>query len=133
MTSKDNRLGKRFKVLIGRFCGYEGKCYQIECGSNRLWLDFGTCGVWFDAHQVEEVKDMKTTNDSFYLVWCPIGKTSPSFRHKYKSEAVEEAKRLAKTNPGSEFFVLETKYSAIIGKCDEREYFPPNEPDGVPF
>lgn len=43
----------------------------------------------------------------FWLVWSPTGKTSPSKRHDLKEEAAAEAERLARANPGAEFYVLE--------------------------
>lgn len=43
---------------------------------------------------------------SFYLVWSPQGTTPPSCRHLSQASADTEAKRLAKTNPGKQFYVL---------------------------
>lgn len=43
--------------------------------------------------------------DPFYLVWNPAGR-SPYFQHMAVDQAVTEAKRLAATNPGHEFYVV---------------------------
>lgn len=44
--------------------------------------------------------------DKFWLVWSPMGRTSPSVRHLTIDTANTEADRLAKLNPGQGFFVL---------------------------
>ena len=42
----------------------------------------------------------------FWLVWNPAGR-SPSHRHKSIEDAVKEAERLARQEPGQRFIVLE--------------------------
>jgi hypothetical protein len=44
----------------------------------------------------------------FYVVWSPQG-SAPTFRHPTKGAAGAEAVRLAGTNPGRDFYVLEAK------------------------
>ena len=41
----------------------------------------------------------------FYVVWSPQG-FAPKFRHGSETSAEEEAKRLARENPGKKFHVL---------------------------
>ena len=45
--------------------------------------------------------------ERFWLVWRPGG--NPSKRHEAESLARREAERLARENPGVEFFVVEAK------------------------
>ena len=45
----------------------------------------------------------------FWLVWSPEGKTMPTFRHQSEFAAQTEAERLARWNPGKQFFVVEAK------------------------
>lgn len=41
----------------------------------------------------------------FYLVWSKQGRT-PVYEHPSRSSAANEAERLARMNPGQDFFVL---------------------------
>lgn len=43
---------------------------------------------------------------AFWMVWSPQGRP-PTHRHESHGSAVTEAERLARTNPGQQFFVLE--------------------------
>jgi len=47
---------------------------------------------------------MKT--ETFWMVWSPQG-TMPTVQHETRHKAVTEAERLARGNPGREFYVLE--------------------------
>jgi hypothetical protein len=49
----------------------------------------------------------------FWMVWCPQ-KGKPNKKHECLSEAKDEAKSLAKANPGYEFFVLNSIGSWMI-------------------
>jgi hypothetical protein len=70
--------------------------------------------VWFlDYHCIKEhfgnirekEKDMTQTRK----FWMITGDgNSPKVRHTNRQDAVREAERLAKSNPGIEFFVLES-------------------------
>lgn len=46
-------------------------------------------------------------SDSFYTVWCENGGT-PTVMHSDHNKAKEEARRLAKANPGRKFWVMES-------------------------
>ena len=48
----------------------------------------------------------------FWLVWAPT-EGAPTRRHKSRGSAGMEAERLARMNPETEFFVLETIGGAI--------------------
>jgi hypothetical protein len=48
---------------------------------------------------------------TFWVVWNPGGR-NPSVRHLDEMAARNEATRLARENPGTEFFVLEANGSA---------------------
>lgn len=50
--------------------------------------------------------------ETFWMVWCPQG-SAPTHRHSSQGSAVTEAERLARTQPGREFYVLQ----AIEGRC----------------
>lgn len=63
----------------------------------------------------------------FWLVWREDG-DAPTFKHKTEREAVDEAKRLAKANPGVRFYVLSTDHAFI--KDDVRAERPVFE---IPF
>lgn len=58
------------------------------------------------------------TDQAFWLVWNPRGH-APTVRHDSEESAVTEATRLARTNPGYEFFVLraEAKYLKADVQC----------------
>ncbi len=43
---------------------------------------------------------------AFWMVWSPQGRP-PTHRHQFHGLAVSEAERLARNNPGQQFFVLE--------------------------
>lgn len=59
------------------------------------------CGI------VGKIKGERAMNVDriFYMVLNPNGRM-PSFRHDTHKSAVDEAQRLAKENPGQEFFIL---------------------------
>lgn len=46
-----------------------------------------------------------TKEPPFWLVWSPQGQP-PRYRHQSRSLAEDEALRLARANPGNEFYVL---------------------------
>lgn len=45
------------------------------------------------------------TDQRFYMVWNPHGR-APTYRHPTYQVAKEEARRLARENPGNRFIVL---------------------------
>jgi hypothetical protein len=52
-------------------------------------------------------------NDEFYIVWNPSG-NNPQTRHITQRHATNEAERLARTSPGSEFFVLRAESVSLV-------------------
>lgn len=50
--------------------------------------------------------------NTFWLVWSPDGH-NPQHRHATDTLAKQEAERLARSNPGKEFFVLEALGSVV--------------------
>lgn len=72
---------------------------------------------------------------TFWIVWSPTGSSPPRCRHADEPSARAEATRLAKLNPGAEFFVL-----AAIGKAQKVDVAwsaasteVPHDDDGIPF
>lgn len=49
---------------------------------------------------------MNYTRGKFWIVWCPTGVTSPSYRHESYESAVAEAERLARCSGSAEFYVM---------------------------
>ena len=48
-----------------------------------------------------------SASNPFYVVWCPT-RGAPTVRHRTRADATAEATRLARNNPGEDFFVLAT-------------------------
>lgn len=77
----------------------------------------------------------------FYIVWNPAGTRPPKFRHGAYALAMDEARRLARENPGSEFIVLAALSSAKVrdpvdvSHFDGRLTLPSGTDldDGIPF
>jgi glutathione S-transferase len=65
----------------------------------------------------------------FWLVWNPNGR-SPTFRHPSEQNAVTEAERLARLNPGETFIVLE---SVSARRVDSMIRIDMRAGDGIPF
>lgn len=69
--------------------------------------------IWWacDMHIMNEIenkeKEMADTEPSKFWMITGDGNT-PKVRHYNRQDAVNEASRLAKSNPGKEFFVMET-------------------------
>ena len=63
----------------------------------------------------------------FWMVWNPAG-NSPRVRHFHPDAAKDEATRLARLNPGQEFFVLRAE-----AKCAVNDVMWDFAPDDVPF
>lgn len=51
--------------------------------------------------------------EPFWLVWNPQGR-APTNKHHTKGAAENEAKRLSRVSPGSDFFVMEAVGGFII-------------------
>jgi hypothetical protein len=58
------------------------------------------------------------TEQAFWMVWSPQGH-APTVQHFEEKRAVGEAQRLARENPGREFYVLlaQTKYVKADVQC----------------
>lgn len=54
----------------------------------------------------------------FWIVWSPQGKTPPCAKHPVEETANNEAVRLARLNPGHEFFVMGMEALAIKRDID---------------
>lgn len=52
---------------------------------------------------------------TFWVVWNPNGQ-NPRYRHASRLDAEQEAGRLARANPGKEFFVLAA--ATVVCKSD---------------
>lgn len=50
---------------------------------------------------------------AFWMVWSPEGRP-PTHRHESRNLALTEAERLARANPGQEFFVLEATHMRTL-------------------
>lgn len=66
----------------------------------------------------------------FWLVWSPQGKAPPTRRHYDKQVAIQEAMRLSRENPGSEFHVLES-----VGCAEKTDvtWTAPEDSNNIPF
>jgi len=49
--------------------------------------------------------------ETFWMVWNPQGR-APTVRHETFDAAMNEARRLAKIAPGSQFFILQARHVA---------------------
>lgn len=66
----------------------------------------------------------------FWMVWSPAGRT-PTVQHLSEASAKNEANRLARANPGSEFHVLQSVGTAELPPLLPRwhEHEEPDESD----
>lgn len=72
------------------------------------------------------------------MFWMVYGmrQGAPTVRHKTRESAIEEASRLARNNPGIEFFVMEAIKKVVKRDVDIThlvEIGPGYEDDGIPF
>ena len=51
--------------------------------------------------------------EAFFLVWNPKGQ-NPKRRHEHEYQATAEAERLARANPGEEFYVMEARELRVM-------------------
>lgn len=82
-------------------------------------------------------------SNTFWMVYG-LHQRSPTVRHKTERSAVEEASRLARINPGVQFFVLEATHNIVkrdvdvtpLGRAalyDTPDFSRPDYDDGIPF
>ncbi|HEX6216712.1 MAG TPA: hypothetical protein VFZ38_17880 [Vicinamibacterales bacterium] len=57
---------------------------------------------------------MELTDEKFWIVWCPTHGTPPRVKHPSIQTALHEAERLARMNPGSEFFVMGAEFGRQV-------------------
>lgn len=69
--------------------------------------------------------------DAFWLVWNPQGR-NPTRQHEYYQQAVSEAERLARNNPGETFIVMESVCARVVDSMKKID-MTPNNRDCVPF
>jgi len=68
-------------------------------------------------------------NDPFWLVWNPKGH-APTYQHGTLDQATSEAERLARTNPGQTFIVLESVAALVVDNIQRTDLRPRDE---LPF
>lgn len=71
------------------------------------------------------------SKEPFYVVWCPGG-GNPTVRHDYHTDALGEAERLSRQNPGKEFFVLMATDRLTKNDVQHDRLADPAEP-AIPF
>lgn len=67
--------------------------------------------------------------EPFWLVWNPQG-YNPQHKHSTEDDAVREAERLARTNPGQTFIVLESVGALVVDNIQRIDLRPGSE---LPF
>ena len=70
----------------------------------------------------------------FWMIWSPQGR-APTYQHTSRVSADTEADRLAKANPGSEFFVLKAVGGRTASEPEVQQINITNKQwdDGIPF
>lgn len=91
--------------------------------------------VWRARKEKQEktiVDNTQPNSPTFWIVWNPEYWKVPSFRHMTRWSAEDEAKRLAGSHPGQEFYVcmIESKF---VSNNVIRTQFEESEDDSVPF
>jgi len=67
----------------------------------------------------------------FWLVWCPTGSKTPSFRHQTYQSAVQEAERLARCSGNAEFYVLRAETMRKVDNMQRVDFAHPDSE--IPF
>jgi len=62
-------------------------------------------------------------NEPFWLVWNPNGH-APRYQHGTLDQAASEAERLARTNPGQTFIVLESVAALVVDNIQRTDLRP---------
>ena len=74
----------------------------------------------------------------FWMVYG-LHQRAPTVRHKTEKSAIVEASRLARSNPSTEFFVLEATHHVVKRDVDvtpigqEERFFGTEPDDDIPF
>lgn len=70
----------------------------------------------------------------FWMIWSPQGR-APTYQHTSRVSADAEAERLAKANPGAEFFVLKAVSGKTANQPEALDIKITNKQwdDGIPF
>ena len=68
-------------------------------------------------------------NEPFWVVWNPKG-NAPTYQHGTLDQATSEAERLARTNPGQTFIVLESVTALVVDNIKRTDLRPREE---LPF
>lgn len=74
---------------------------------------------------------MSDTQEKFWIVWSPTGVRPPLHRHPTQHAAITEAERLARSAPGSEFFVLGAEQLRFVDGMHRVEFLDSETP--IPF
>lgn len=74
---------------------------------------------------------MSETHIQFWMIYG-LHQKAPTARHKTEEGAIAEATRLARANPGTEFFVLEATHHVVKRDVDVTPISRPWD-DGIPF
>lgn len=75
---------------------------------------------------------MNEQEKTFFLVWRE-GSTWSSKRHPTRAEARTEAQRLADTNPGAKFYVMQACSVSVTRRVDTTELDGAPDEDPMPF
>lgn len=68
-------------------------------------------------------------NESFWMVWNPM-RNAPVYQHRTLNNAIAEAERLARENPGQTFIVLESVMAIVVNDIQRTSLRPNQE---LPF
>ncbi len=84
-----------------------------------VWRNMGDEAIGIIAHSEEEAikylferykhggQVMNEITGAFYMVYSPSGSTPPKVKYAEPDAAIAEAERLAKANPGQQFYVMQ--------------------------
>jgi hypothetical protein len=100
---------------------YNGYCHRLLIDRNKNH---------YCSNYKQKENPMEETGNIWYVHAPSTGYTRHV--HTSRSSAEDEAKRLAKENPGALFQVLRRE-STFISKPIEIRHYPDNEDDGIPF
>ena len=87
----------------------ETNCGIAENGSK--CKGYAQQGSQFCQGHIKLMKEKEKMNNTvskgvFWIVWGPAGRTNPKCKYAYYESAQSDAERMARVNPGSEFYVM---------------------------